>query len=326
MPTRYIRKTAILAKAEVTYGLDSVPVVGTDAMLVSNVSITPLNAQNVPRDLVRPFFGASEHLVGSSYIEMSFDIELAGSGAAGTGVAYAPLLKACLMNETPTASIRAEYNPATSSSTVQSATIYYFVDDVRHIATGCLGTFDLKMGLGQRPVLSFRFLGLDGGVSATSPGAQTLSGFTTPLAVTDPNTGDLTFGCTYTAATPTLTGGTSYPSQGLELMLGNDVQHVPQLGGERIDIVNREVTGKVVLDVTAAQFVTLMSTVKTNALQSMGLMHGTAAGGKILLFMPAVQFINPTVVDVGGRAMMGLDFRALPSAAAGNDELKLVAH
>lgn len=324
MPTRYIRKTAILAKAETTYGTDPTPTEGANALLVSNVSINPLNAQNVSRDLVRPYLGGSEQLVGTAYVELGFDVEFAGAGAAGTGAAYAALLKACLLNETLTASTRAEYNPTSPSSTVQSCTIYYFVDDVKHIAKGCLGTFDLKMGVGERPVLSFRFLGLDGGVTAASPSALTLTGFKTPLAVTDANTGDITLGATYTAATPTLTGGTGYPSQGLELSLGNDVQFVPLLGGEQINVVNREVTGKLVLDLTAAQFVTFMTNIKANTLQSLGVMHGTTAGFKAMVFMPAVQLINPSVQDVNGRALVGLDFRAVPSS--GDDEIKLVLH
>lgn len=323
MATRFIRKTAILCKAETTYATDSVPTEAANAMLVSNVSINPLNANLVGRDLIRPYIGGSEQLVGTAYVEINFDIELAGSGTAGTGVAYASVLKACLLNETLTVSVRAEYNPTSPSATVQSATVYYFVDDVRHVLLGCLGTAEIKMGMGERPVISVRMIGLDGGTTAATPASLTLTGFRTPLAITDTNTGDLTFGCTYTAATPALTGGTSYPSQGLSVTLGNDLQYVPLLGGEQINITNREVTGSIVLDLTAAQVVTFMSNVKTNTVQSLGVSHGTTAGNKVMVFMPAVQLINPSVVDVNGRAMMGFDFRAVPST--GNDEIKLVA-
>lgn len=324
MPTRYIRKTTILAKTETTYGVDSTPTEAANAVLVSNVSINPLNAQNVPRDLIRPYLGGSEQLVGTAYVEMSFDVEFAGAGAAGTGAAYAALLKACGLLETLTASVRAEYNLTSPGAAVNSCSIYYFVDDVKHVAKGCLGNPEFKMGISERPVISFKFLGLDGGVTAASPSATTLTGYKTPLAVTDANTGDVTFGCTYTAATPTLTGGTGYPSQGLEFSLGNDVQFVPLLGGEQINIVNRELTGKIALDLTAAQVVTFMTNVKANTVQAMGLMHGTTAGFKVMVFMPAVQLINPSIVDVNGRALMGFDFRAVPTS--GDDELKVVVH
>lgn len=57
-------------------------------------------------------------------------------------------------------------------------------------------------------------------VSAATPAALTLSGFKAPAAINELNTGDVTLGCTYTAATPTL--GLAVPAtQGLEIDLGN---------------------------------------------------------------------------------------------------------
>ena len=317
-----MRNTAILAKIETTYGTDSTPTEAANALLVSNVSINPLNAQNVSRDLIRPFLGGSEQLVGAANIEMSFDVELAGSGAAGTAPAYGPLLRACGFAETLTASIRAEYNLVTPVN--DSVSIYYFSDGVKHIARGCRGDLSIKMGAKERPVLSFKFLGLDGGVTAATPSALTLTGFKAPSVVNELNTGDVTFGCTYTAATPTLTGGTGYPSQGLEIALGNSVNFTPLLGGETIDITQREATGKVQLDLTAAQEVTMMASVKANTVQSVGLMHGTVAGYKTLVFMPSAQMINPVKTDVNGKLMIGYDLRFMP--LAGNDELKIVVH
>lgn len=322
MATRYIRNTAILAKIESTYGTDSTPTEGANALLVSNVSINPLSAANVDRDLVRPYMGASEQLVGPANIELSFDIELSGAGAAGTAAAYGPLLRACGFAETLSASVRAEYNLVTPVA--DSVSIYYFSDGVKHIAKGCRGTLSLKMNAGGRPVLAFKFLGLDGGVTAASPSALTLTAFKTPAVISEPNTGDLTFGATYTAATPTLTGGTGYPSQGIELDLGNAVNYTPLLGGESVDISQRQVTGKILLDLTAAQEVTFMASVKANTLQSLGLMHGTTAGYKVMIFMPAAQLINPSKSEVNGKLMIGYDIRALPSS--GNDELKIVVH
>lgn len=322
MATRYIRNTAILAKIESTYGTDSTPTEGANALLVSNVTINPLSAANVDRDLVRPYMGASEQLVGPANIELSFDIELSGAGAAGTAAAYGPLLRACGFAETLSASIRAEYNLVTPVA--DSVSIYYFSDGVKHIAKGCRGTLSLKMSAGGRPVLSFKFLGLDGGVTAASPSALTLTAFKTPAVISEPNTGDLTFGATYTAATPTLTGGTGYPSQGIDLDLGNAVNYTPLLGGESVDISQRQVTGKILLDLTAAQEVTFMASVKANTLQSLGLMHGTTAGYKVMIFMPAAQLINPSKSEVNGKMMIGYDIRALPSS--GNDELKIVVH
>lgn len=319
---RYMRNTVILAKTEGTYGTDATPTEAANAVLCSEVMINPLNAQNVPRDLIRGYFGASEHLVGTAYVEVELTVELAGSGAAGTGVAYAPLLDACGMNETLTTSIRAEYNFETP--VVGACTIYYFSDGLRHKLLGARGTASFVMTVGSRPHIKFRFLALDGGVAAATPSALTLTAWKRPDVITEANTGDVMFGSTYTPATPTLTGGTAYPSRGLEWDVGNNVVFTPLLGGETVDVTQREVTGKLMLDLTAAQEATFMTTVKANTTQSMGLMHGTAAGYKAMAFFPVVQLLNPRKEELNGRLLIGFDFRAVPST--GNDEFKYVAH
>ncbi len=321
--SRFIRNSAILAKIETTSGTDSVPVGASNAMLVSNMSITPLVSSNVSRDLIRPYFGGSEQLVGTAYVELSFDVEIQSSGSMVTPTvpAWDPLLRSCGFAATSAAGIRVEYNPITAA--MESSSIYYHADGVLHKLLGARGNVSLKMGIGERPVFSFKMLGLDGGISAVANPSVTLTAFKTPLIVTDPNTGDIMFGCTYTAATPAITGGTSQISRGLQIDLGNAVSHIPLLGGESISITQRETTGSVELDLSAADEVTYMATVKAATTQAIGLQHGTAAGYKVLIFAPAVQLINPKHSDVSGRMLCGYDLRFLPSS--GNDEIKIIA-
>lgn len=319
MASRYIRNTAVLAKIEATYGTDPTPSAGSNAILVSNVSITPLVSNNVSRDLIRGYMGGSEQLVGLSYVEAQFDVELQNGGTAGTAPAWGPLIRACGYAESLlTTPSRVEYVPI--SVTFESVTIWYYVDGVLHKLLGCRGTFEVKAGVGERPVLSFRFIGLDGGVSASAASALTLTGFKTPLVVTDTNTADLLLGCTYSAGV--LSAGTAYPSRGLNLTAGNDVAYSPTVGGESVEITNRDVTGKLTLELTAAQQVTFMTTVKAVTLQSLGLTHGTTTSYKVMIYAPLVQLLNPKYAEVNGRAMTEFDLRLTPSS--GNDELKII--
>jgi hypothetical protein len=317
---RLTRNTTILAKIETTPGTDSTPTGAANAMLVSNFSSNPLAASNVDRNLIRGYMGGSEQLVGAAHIEINFDVELQGSGTAGTVPAWDVILRACGFAGVTTAASRVDYTPI--SQTFESATIYYYDDGVLHkllMARGDIGA--IKMSVGERPVISCKFQGLDGGISAVANPAVTLTGWKTPLTVNDANTGDVTVGCTY--ATSALTGGTIYPSRGLELALGNKVAYTGLLGGESIDITDRAATGKIVLDLTAAQEVTFMGTVKANTVQSLGFVHGTTAGLKVLVHAPAVQLINPSKQDVNGRRLIGYDLRLVP--VSGNDELRIVA-
>ena len=105
---RYVRNSAVLAKIESVYGTDPVPTGGANAMLVSNQSKPKLVNNLVDRALLRSYFGGSEQLVGTRYLEIAFDVELAGSGTAGTAPAWAPLLRASAFAETLIASTRAD--------------------------------------------------------------------------------------------------------------------------------------------------------------------------------------------------------------------------
>ncbi|HSH98879.1 MAG: phage tail tube protein [Methylophilaceae bacterium] len=315
---RFMRKLAILAKIETTYKTDSVPTGALNALLVSNVGINPLNANNVDRDLIKPYFGGSEQLVGTANKTVNFDVELSGSGAAGTAPAWGPLLRACGFAEVVTAATRVDYTPITDN--MESVTIYYYQDGALHKLLGARGTFALKAGIGERPVFSFTFTGIDGGLAAAANPAVTLTGFKTPLVVTDPNTADVTFGGAYAAGV--VTGGTNYPSKGLELDCGNTVSYVPLLGGESVDVTQRAVTGSVALDLTAAQEVTFMNDVKAATLQTVSLQHGVTAGNIILLFLTGVQKIEPNYQDESGRSLNTYNLRAVPQA--GNDEFRIV--
>lgn len=318
---RFIRKTALTAKIETTYKTDPTPSGAANAMLVSNVEVNPYNAENVDRALMRDYFGASEQLVGVANLQISFDVELAGAGAAGTAPPWGPLLRACSVAETITAGNRVEYNPITDSP--ESVTMYWYDSGVLHKLLGARGNVVFKLNLAGKPVMSFSFTGLYGGISATSVASTTLTGFQKPLVVTDTNTGDVTLGCTY--ATGSLSSGTAYPSQGLELNVGNTVEHTALLGDESIDITARESVGSVMLALTAAQEVSFLATVQANSTQSLGLVHGTAAGNILVLYAPAVQLTNYKLTDFKGRRMIGYDLRFMPSAAAGSDEWLLVA-
>lgn len=325
---RYARNQAILAKIETTYGTDPTPTGGSNAILVSGLTANPLAATNVDRDLIRSYLGGSEQLVGSNYLEVSFDVEFQNGGTAGTAAAWDPLLQACgyTAGSAQVTPSRVEHVLESTYSSWESLTIYYYDDGALHKLLGARGTVSIDLSVGARPVFKFRFLGLNGGISAAANPSLTLTGFKAPLVVTDSNTGALTLGCTY--STGALSGGTEYVSGGMSIDVGNDVQFVDLLGtaaaaGQSIDFAQRSMSGSIEFDLTAANEVSFMTNVLANTTQAIGLVHGTTAGYKMLVFMPAVQLINPRKVEKQGRRLIGYDMRVLPSS--GNDELKIVA-
>jgi hypothetical protein len=324
MANRLTRNSAILAKIETTAGVDAAPTGAANAMLVSNQSVTPLSASNVDRALVRPYLGGSEQLLGPAHKEVQFDVELVGSGTAGVAPAWGPLLRACGFAETVTASTRVDYTLI--STGFETVTIYYFDDGVLHKLLGARGEWSARLNVGGKPVLSFKFIGLDGGDVVLGAGSTTLSGFKTPQVVSNANSQSIKFGCTHSnTGAPALTAGTPYTSQGLELASGNQVNFTPLVGVETVDMTGRDITAKVMLDLTAADEVSFMADVKAATLRSMGMVHGTVAGNRVLVFSPSVQLTNPTKGEVNGKRMVGYDLRVVPDpAGSGNDELRIV--
>ena len=62
MSTRYWRKKAILAKIETVYATDPTPTGAANAMVISDVEITPLDGEEVERNNVQPYFGNNDKI------------------------------------------------------------------------------------------------------------------------------------------------------------------------------------------------------------------------------------------------------------------------
>lgn len=321
MANRLDRASAILAKIETTVGVDSVPTGGANAMLVGDIEVRPLVANNVNRDRLRAFIGGNAALVGPKYKEISFNVEMVGSGAAGTAPAWGVLMRACAFAETLIASTRVDYTPITDNQ--ESATIYAWKDGVRHILLGAKGDWSISAKVGEVPKLNVRFMGLDGGESAQANPSVTLTGWRLPQVIQDAYTQDLVSGGSVSpTGAPSITGGSPIVSDGLELASGHEVPFTALIGLETIDITAREVTGSTRLDETAAQEITRMGLVRANTLAALSMLHGTVTGDKLLIHQPSVQFSEMSYDQVNGKLLQRYSLRGVP--VNGNDEIRIV--
>lgn len=94
------RKRAILAKIETTYGVDPIPTGAANAILMSNITVSPMEMNLQQRNNIKAYLGNNPSVLAAIYAKLSFDVEIAGSGAAGTVPGYGPLLRACGLSET----------------------------------------------------------------------------------------------------------------------------------------------------------------------------------------------------------------------------------
>lgn len=302
------RKRLILAKTETTYGTSSSPA-GSDAILVRNLDITPLEADVVSRDLVRPYLGNYEQLLANPRVKVSLEVELAGSGTAGTAPKFGALLLACGMSATTVASTSVTYAPV--SSNFSSCTIAYNIDGVQHLVTGCRGTVDFSFQLGQIPVAKFEMTGIYNTPTDTAQPAVTYTNQASPLIFRDGNSSGFSFlsysGCLMS----------------VDFNLANQIVYRELVGcTKEVRITDRKPSGTVVIEAPTIAQKDYFTTALGTTLGSLALTHGTTAGNRVVLSAGQTDIASPTYSDSDGIHMLNLPFIAAPTAA-GNDEFSI---
>lgn len=305
----YERKSVLTAKIETTYGTDPVPTGAVNAMLVSNLSVTPLEQEFVERNNIQQYFGNRQKLSVNESVSISFDVELASSGTAGTAPAYAPLLRMCATAETLVAVTSAAYNPI--SAGFESGTIYFYADGLLHKALGCRGDVSVKISAKQIPTYSFTFKGLYSPVTDVGLATPTLTAFKTPLVANSTNT------------TPFTIHGYAGVLSEFTLNLGNNVVRRNLIGSDSVVITDRNVTGKISIEAVLVAAKDFYALAKASTLGAFTITHGTAAGNKVQISAgSSVQLANPTYSESDGIRMLNLDLIFTPTSA-GNDDVTI---
>lgn len=155
LKTRHV----LLAKVETTYNTDASPTAESNSILVENLQFSYEGARRAERSAVKPKFAPLKSLYAGSLIGLSFDVEIKGSGSAGTAPELGALLRGCAMLETAVPATSVEYSPQDDPSDHKSLTFYVYEDGVRYIVTGARGSFTISLQTAQAGKMSFKFTG-----------------------------------------------------------------------------------------------------------------------------------------------------------------------
>jgi hypothetical protein len=303
------RRKAILLKNEATPGTDSVPVAGTDALLVNNFSFRPLVLQYDDRDYAVPYFGNKGRLVAGQYGMCSFEIEIAGAGGAVDAVAkWGPAMKSCGMSQTVNAATNVVYAPITTGEVF--STIYFYLDGRLHKLVFAHGSVEMRLTAGRKPVFAFEFIGLHVTPADAAMIAPTLSGFTKPLVVNNANT------------TPFTVHAFAGKIRELTLSLGNANVYRNLPNSEAIRFVDRIARGSVRLEDELVATKDWWTSIKNGTLGALAVTQGTVLGNRVAISAPNVQLTEPELDEEDGIAMIRMGMELQPSAA-GNDELSI---
>jgi hypothetical protein len=302
------RKRLLLAKIEGTYGTDPTPA-GTDAVLVSNLEIQPLQLELKDRELILGYLGNNEMVVGQRLVGVSFDVEIAGSGTAGTAPKWSALIQACGFSETIVATTSVTYAPV--STGFKGVTLYYFADGVRHKVTGCRGTWSMSLETGEIPKISFEFTGIFNAPTDETQPALTFSNQADPVVVNSANT------------TPLQAHGYAACLSSFTLSLANETPF-RQLAGctQQIMITDRKPEGEVVIEAPTIAQKNYFNEASTQATGQFSWKHGQSAGNIVTFTAPTCNLGSPEYEDSDGIIMLKLPFMPQPTAA-GNDEFTI---
>lgn len=303
------RRRTILAKIETTYGTDASPTGSANAILIRNLNVQPVASTVVQRDNYRPFLGNFEQLLADTHVQVEFEVEMAGAGAAGTAPAYGPLLRACGLSETISAGVSVVYAPI--SSAFESVTLYFNNDGTQHKITGARGTVELEISARQIPIYKFSFQGLYNAPTAVALPTVAYTSFQVPLVANSTNT----TGFSFFSASPVL--------ESLTLNVNNTVNYRTLIGSQYVQIADRQTSGTAMFEaptLATKDYFALAATDGT--IGDLAITHGTTAGNKVEIASSRIDIANPTYADNGGITMLSVPYVAVPSTA-GNDEFTI---
>lgn len=307
------RKTWLLAKIESTYNTDPTPVGGSNAIQVSNIELTPIEADNVQAPAMQGFLGNSTRgtLLAGKRVSVSLDVELSGSSAAGTAPAYGPLLKSCGLSETVASSTSVTYAPVSAS--FSSCTIYCFYDGTRHKITGCRGTVSFNLVAGQFATASFQFIGNYVAPDGTAmSGTFTVANQAAALEVNDAN-----------VTTATFHGATSQRIESFELALNNEVGFKETMSNKEVILSNRAPGGTAVIEEPAIGTTDYFAKAVAVATGNTSLVLGGSAGNIVTINAAQTDITGVSRGETNGVNNLSIPFLALPTTA-GNNEMTLV--
>ena len=102
---------------------------------------------------------------GKRSAQVSFTTELRGSGAAGVAPDYGLLFKACAMKETIVEGASVAYGPVSDKSGYTRICLTAFIDGLRVMYLGCMGSFSINCPLDGVPTVDWEFEAADFEVS-----------------------------------------------------------------------------------------------------------------------------------------------------------------
>ena len=306
--SKVMRNAVLLFKLQPVEKVDAAPTGVLNAVMAMNISAQPVSAEFAKRNNIKPYFGNMGSVLIAVHSEISFDIELAGSGTAGTAPAFGALLRACAFAETITVGESVVYTPITASQ--EFATLYYNLDGVLFKMTDAKGSVSLEVKAKGIPVLKFKFTGLySTPADAQLPVGVDYAGFKDPVAVNAANTPVAKL------------HGVSGKVESISIDMANTLVYRNVIGGESVKITDRQPTGSYAMELESVATKDWYTTIVNGVLGPLSVVHGKVPGNIVEIAAPKVQLLDPSFSESDGLAVISPKLDIQPNI--GNDEVVL---
>lgn len=304
------RNKLLLAKVEVTYGLDPTPTAVANAIMASDVDLSPMEGQDIDRNLDLPYMAASGTIPADLHMKLAFKVEMQASGVAGTAPAWGPLLRLCGVAQTIVAATSVTYNPISEGQ--ESGTFYFYIGETLFKMKGARGTSKFTISAQGIPQIEFSFTGLyDVPTQNARPTNAVLTAFKKPKIAAK-------------AHTPIFTiAGTALKMRQFVMDLGVSVEPRLQVTSEEILITDRTEMIETTVDAEALTLINPYQLAADQATVAVVLQHGTTIGSKITFNLPALQLQRPAGLEQN-QGITEWPLKGVPLPTTGNDQWTLV--
>ena len=298
----------LLAKLETTYNTDAEPTAAANGILATEITLTPMEGSDVSRNLEIPTLGAQGSVPIDVHAKLTFNVELAGSGVAGTAPAWGPLMRGCAVAETITVDTSVTYNPVSDDH--ESLSVYFLIEGTQFVLTGARGNCTIDFTTSAIPYLKFEYWGLFNQPSEETRVNPTLTAFKKPLAVTKANT-------------PTFTlAGVSLVMRSLMLNLGNAVEPRFLVGSEGILITDKEESVETKVEAVPLGTLNPFTMAADQTDVAINLVHGLTAGNIATLAIAKAQMQRSQGLE-NAQNIVEWPLRLVPIPTVGNDQWSL---
>ncbi|HEX8224470.1 MAG TPA: phage tail tube protein [Allosphingosinicella sp.] len=305
----------ILFKKETTYGTDAAPTTAANAVVTRNFSAEPIVVDQLERKLDTPSRGRRKSSPTNRRTAFGYELEMAGSGAAGTAAPWMEHLECCGMAAPVlTAATKAEQKFAAAGAALSAGTCHHWMGGQRARGLGSRGTFGVDFTAGAVPFAKVDMQAIlppSPAIDGTAPvGNPDFTRWLEPLEVNTANTDFLLDGFAAVLKQFTLDANAEVKPRNL-------------VGANYIQRGDHAMTGRVICEAPALASKNYFTTLDVGTEIATQLVHGTVAGNIIQVDTSYLQILKITRTEEDD--VMMLDISVGLNIRNGQDDLLLTA-